>query len=32
MIYEVNGTEEIEEIFSGWQETMIWSCLQETGL
>ncbi len=30
MIYEVNGTEEIEEIFSGWQETMIWSCLQGT--
>lgn len=28
MIYEVKGTAAIEKIFSGWQETMVWSCVQ----
>ena len=28
MIYEVKGTAEVKKIFSGWQETMIQSCLQ----
>lgn len=28
MIYEVKGTKEIEQLFAGWQETLIWSCLQ----
>ncbi|MCI8327046.1 MAG: GNAT family N-acetyltransferase [Lachnospiraceae bacterium] len=28
MIYEVKGTKRIAAFFEGWQETMIWSCLQ----
>lgn len=28
MVYESNGTEEIKKLFEGWQETMIWSCMQ----
>ena len=28
MIYEVRGSEKINRIFAGWNETMIWSCLQ----
>ena len=28
MIYEVIGTEQVRQLFAGWQETMIWSCLQ----
>lgn len=28
MIYEVKGTKEIKQLFAGWQETLIWSCLQ----
>ena len=28
MIYEVTGTEQVMQLFAGWQETMIWSCLQ----
>lgn len=28
MIYEVKGSKEIEKIFAGWQETMVWSCVQ----
>lgn len=28
MIYERNGDPEIAALFGGWQETMIWSCLQ----
>lgn len=28
MIYGVRGTDEVKKIFSGWQETMIQSCLQ----
>lgn len=28
MIKEVTGTDQIRQLFAGWQETMIWSCLQ----
>ena len=28
MIKEVTGTDQIKQLFAGWQETMIWSCLQ----
>lgn len=28
MVYESNRTEEIKKLFEGWQETMIWSCVQ----
>jgi len=28
MVFEVKGTAEVSALFSGWQETMIWSCLQ----
>lgn len=28
MIYKVEHPEAVEHIFGGWQETMIWSCLQ----
>ena len=28
MIFEINGSERIKELFAGWQETMVWSCLQ----
>ena len=28
MIYEVNGEQKAATLFGGWQETMIWSCVQ----
>ncbi len=28
MVFAVEGTSEVKRIFSGWQETMVWSCLQ----
>lgn len=28
MVFAVKGTSKVEEIFSDWQETMVWSCLQ----
>lgn len=28
MIYEIKQTKSAEKLFDGWQETMIWSCLQ----
>lgn len=28
MIYEIKQTKLAEKLFDGWQETMIWSCLQ----
>lgn len=28
MVFAVKGTPEVKEIFSDWQETMVWSCLQ----
>lgn len=28
MIHEVTGTENVKQLFAGWQETLIWSCLQ----
>ena len=28
MIFEINGSEKIKELFADWQETMVWSCLQ----
>ncbi len=28
MVFAVKGTSEVKKIFSDWQETMIWSCLQ----
>ncbi len=28
MVHAVSGTPELERLFSGWQETIIWSCLQ----
>lgn len=28
MIYEVANNKKVEELFAGWDETMIWSCLQ----
>lgn len=28
MIYEVNGEQKAAALFGGWQETMIWSCVQ----
>lgn len=28
MIYEIKHPEVVEHIFEGWQETLIWSCLQ----
>lgn len=28
MIYEAKGTKQVAELFAGWQETMVWSCLQ----
>lgn len=28
MIFEVKSNKRIEALFVGWQETMIWSCLQ----
>lgn len=29
MIYEVKETEKVSELFEGWQEILIWSCLQK---
>lgn len=29
MVYEVENTETVKDIFGGWQETLIWSCLQK---
>lgn len=29
MIYEVTNTKTVESLFANWQETMIWSCLQQ---
>lgn len=29
MIYEVKETEKVSKLFEGWQETLIWSCLQK---
>lgn len=28
MIYEITNTDRIVSLFDGWNETMIWSCLQ----
>ena len=28
MVYEVENTEIVKELFDGWEETLIWSCLQ----
>ncbi|MBZ2406488.1 GNAT family N-acetyltransferase [Liquorilactobacillus hordei] len=28
MIYQVSGTNKISKLFNGWNETIIWSCLQ----
>lgn len=28
MVYKVKGTEKIARLFEGWQETLIWSCIQ----
>lgn len=28
MVYKVKGTEKIASLFEGWQETLIWSCIQ----
>lgn len=28
MIRKVTDTEQVEKLFDGWEETMIWSCLQ----
>ena len=28
MIYELKDTAKVEKLFEGWQETLIWSCLQ----
>ena len=28
MIYELKDTGQVEKLFEGWQETLIWSCLQ----
>lgn len=30
MIYEIKDSRKVEAIFNSWQETMIWSCLQQT--
>ena len=29
MVYELNDTSKAEGLFEGWQETLIWSCLQK---
>lgn len=29
MVYELNDTQKVEQIFSDWEETLIWSCLQK---
>lgn len=29
MVFELKETEKAERVFEGWQETMIWSCLQK---
>lgn len=29
MVYEVKDTERVSELLRGWQETLIWSCLQK---
>ena len=28
MIVKVKNAEQVESLFAGWEETMIWSCLQ----
>ena len=28
MIYQLGQTEKAAALFAGWQETMIWSCMQ----
>ncbi len=28
MVFAIKGTSEVKELFSDWQETMVWSCLQ----
>ena len=28
-IYEVEDKKSIEKLFEGWEETLIWSCLQD---
>ena len=28
MVYELNDTTKVKHLFDGWQETLIWSCLQ----
>lgn len=29
MVYELKDTEKVKELFAGWQETLIYSCLQK---
>ena len=29
MIYKLEDTSRVEELFDGWEETLIWSCLQK---
>ena len=29
MVYELNDTYKVERLFEGWQETLIYSCLQK---
>lgn len=28
MVYDLKDTEKVSRIFEGWDETLIWSCLQ----